>query len=695
MFTSHQPVIVTATRGQAEQLDVPYAISKIDIAGDSRFSDKYAMAELLATVPGVTAQDRHNRALGERVMMRGIGSRAQFGVRGVKILLDNIPLTMPDGQAQTGLVDPSGIQEVEVIRGPAATLYGNAAGGVIQLRTMENPREEVDLNGKYTRSSFGTNAFTGSISSRSGANYYLLNASNSISDGYREHSAANYSHVTGLARYQLRDNMQMTGVVHYYNAPYLLNPSSLGKKDAIENPTMARYYIKQQGAGEKVDHIQGGLTLKYQLPDGGSWESTVYGIHRDLYNPIPGRIIDLRRFSGGVRSVVNLEHQILNRNIGVTAGVDASVQQDHRREYENRGIADSLVGQIEPSRIIDQVRTGYQLLNQWESVRSLGPFVKLRIPVHQKVSLNAGGRWNYFRFQVEDNFIRDGMDDSDARTMQQFNPMLGVTVRPTGSWNMYGNFATAFQTPTTSELSNRPTGEGGFSQSLEPELIRSVEAGSRGFFQRMPLRWDVALFHMQVRNMLIPYQSDVPGVETVYFTNAGSAVNTGGELRVQYQPHPQWAFSASFTRQVFRFTDYLTEVADGDSTSTMQLDGNLVPGVPEATLSGVIRYSHPLGIWSSVTSRYSSSYYANNFNGPPTDGASDDATHLNSAYMAIDLSVGSELGIGNYAIELSGQIGNLLDERYNSSVVPNAFGDRYFEPAPGRTWRASISFRWK
>ena len=306
-------------------------------------------------------------------------------------------------------------------------------------------------------------------------------------------------------------------------------------------------------------------------------------------------------------------------------------------------------------------------------MQSFGPFVSLEQDLGDALTATVGGRYDRYRFAVDDQ----------SRDMDQFSPMAGVVYRldPFSRW--YAHVATAFQTPTTSELGNRPSGEGGFNPELGPERVLGLETGLRRHVRRGRLDLEVALYQLQIADALIPFQVESEDSEEIYFRNAGQARNRGLELSLSAVPHPGLRTTLAYTFGDYVFEDY--EVEDGDGL--VQLAGNEVPGVPRHRLFAALSYESPQGLFTEVELERVGRYWANDFNGPPlgSDAAPDE--FFNSAYLRVDL----RLGIDYRAARAFVAVDNLFDARYNGSVVPNAFGGRFFEPAPGRTWRLGFS----
>jgi iron complex outermembrane receptor protein len=251
--------------------------------------------------------------------------------------------------------------------------------------------------------------------------------------------------------------------------PFAENPSSLNEEDARLRPTFVRPFIIAQGAGKSVKQGQFGLAYSGGLSETGKLDLSGWGLLRDVWNPIPGRIISLGRGSGGLRASYAGGTLIGKLPFTWIAGADFSYLGDDREEFENLGVDEEG----------DRAQEGELLVDQRETVGALGPFVTLTLAPSSAVRVTAGGRFDFFDFQVDDHLLEDG-DDSGERTFTHFSPMVGVDVAANDWLNLYANVATAFQTPTTSELSNQPSGAGGFNPLLDPETTLSFSVGAKG-----------------------------------------------------------------------------------------------------------------------------------------------------------------------------------------------------------------------
>lgn len=649
-----EPITVTVTRAERELERLPYAVS---VVGREQIQDGerlLSLEESLESVPGVSVQNRRNHSLGDRVTIRGSGARAQFGVRGLRVLADGIPLTMPDGQSALTNLDLASAGRVEVIRGPASALYGNAAGGVIRYRTQEFSPSFCGAP-RVTAGSHGYLATRVKASGRAGGTDgagYVLSAGRVETDGFRRHARAEMYRGNLVVRTRLGPDTRLRAVLNGYDRPFAENPSSLSREDARENPRKARSFVVQQGAGEEATQVQGGATLSHRLGPEAEVEATAWAARRDVWNPIPTRIIDLGRLAGGLRTEARWRGRLAGMTARWTAGFDAAVQRDQRREAANRGIGGDR----------GRAREGDELLDQRERVSSLGPFAQLAVDPAQDWRLTAALRYDAYRFEAEDRHLSDG-DASGDRVLTNWSPAVGVSFAPVPGLAVYANASTAFETPTTSELSNRPSGEGGFNPELGPEQLRTVEAGAKGRAGGGRLRWQLTGYLSEVEDALIPFEGPS---EEVFFRNAGRVERKGLEASLSWRPVPPLRARVAYTLQENTFVRFETDEGD--------FSGNDEPGVPGHRVYAGLVYTAPVGLRTEVDVRWVPEDYPVN----------DENTAHDWSYEVTDVRLLWERGVG--AVEARPFLGidNLFDVRYNGSVVPNAFGDRFYEPAPGR-----------
>ncbi len=624
----------------------PYAVS---VAGEDevrRARPGLALDEALGGIPGVQVDNRHNYALGERISVRGFGARAQFGVRGVRVLLDGIPATLPDGQTTLNHVDVGTLERVEVVRGPASALYGNAAGGVVQLTSAAPPQAPLGSESRVVAGSGGLLRTQGAVGGTSGGWSYRAGGTRLRYRGYREHSEADntLAHARIVHTGERSETRLALGFVRYD----ALNPGSLS--DSLLRVDRRRAFARNrlQRTGEEGRQGQAGLSWRRDT-DAGTLEVAAHGVAREIVNPIPNTVIDLERRGGGVRAAWSAALPLGAGALRWTAGAEAEAQRDRRRNFVN----------VEGER-------GARELDQRERVTGTAAFVQAAVPLAGRLSALGALRYDRFRFSVDDRLpaTPENPDDSGARSMHAWSPTLGVTLDATGGLALYANAATAFETPTTTELANRPDRAGGFNPGLEPQRTVSYEAGAKGRLGTH-LGFEVSAYTADVRGALVPFEVEgTPGRQ--FFRNAGSVRHRGVEAAVASTPRTGVTVRLAYAYTDARFGAYSV---DGE-----RLDGNRVPGVAPHALDARLGWEGAAGAFAAVEVRRASAVPV------------DDANRFRSpAHTLADLRAGWE-GVRLGRVRATPFVGvtNLFGVEHNASVVVNAFGGRFYEPGPGR-----------
>jgi iron complex outermembrane recepter protein len=658
---------VTVTRGLRALTRVPAAVSVVGEEAIALGQPGLSLEESLRRVPGVVIDHRHNYSVGDRIAIRGFGTRAAFGVRGVRVLADGIPLTTPDGQTNLNNLDFASASRIEVIRGPASSLYGNAAGGVISVTTEEPPHVPFALSGRATVGDYGADGLGNltrgqlKVGGRSGAGSYIASGAHTDADGFREHARVRQTVFNARVRHVLDSGWGATLVLNAADVPVAQNPGALDAAAARDRPRMAWPRNRETGAGSTTRQLQGGVAVAGGLA-GGRLDLAVHGARRDLENPLAFGVIGLQRDAAGARAIFARQTSVGGRVIGFTTGFDAELQSDDRTEHNNVG-----------------GRPGPQLRrDQTDRVTGLGPFLELHLPLLADwLELTAGARYDRVAFETTDRFLTDGRDDSGARTLSAFSPMAALLARISPNLSVYANVATSFQTPTTTELINAPppAGEpccpGGFNTALEPQRARSAEIGAR--FTALPgLHVDATVYDMRIRDALVPFQvAQVEGRE--FFRNAGRSRHRGLETQVTWNATAALDGHVAYTLSDFRFVD---AALPGGSFAD-----NRFPGVaPHRLAAGVVTRWVP-GLRLALDGVHTSAFHVTDANRPGTENPAATVFHLRGDFAPF----------GRSAVRPFLGVQNVTDTRYNAAVVLNAAGDRFFEPAPGRNFYLGLS----
>jgi len=640
------PIEVISTRVEKQINKVPFSISLIDKDQIQLGKQAITLDESLNKIPGVYVQNRYNFAQDQRISIRGFGSRAAFGVRGIKILYDGIPLTLPDGQSQTDSLDLSSAERIEVIRGPVSALYGNSSGGVISIFS-ETGDEKPFVEIKPLFGSFGLFKFNAKTGGKFKEFNYLINISRLNYDGFRDHSKTENIQLNSNFNYLLGDNSDITVVLNFIDAPTAKDPGSLTKEQINQDRNQAASGNLASNSGEQVKQMRFGLKFNSYINDNNQVEALTYIITRDFEQRLPFGIISFDRvfLGGGLKYI--LTNKLFNHNNRLIIGTDIEYQDDERLNFSfnNDFKKDSVT------------------LDQTEQVFNLGIYLQNEFSLLDNLELSLGLRYDYYNFSVDDFLINDNNpDQSGSRSFSQLNPKVGIMYSPSDSINLYGNFSTSFETPTTTEFINNPDGSGGLNPDLDPQKTIGFEFGAKGIIQNN-LQYDLALFYAGIDDQLIPFEVEgFTGRE--FFRNAGKSRQYGLELLLDYLITKYVNISFSYTYLNFEFRDFRIE--------NEIFDGNDVPGIPDHQIFANIVYKSDIGFYGGADLFYVSDFFVNDSN-----------SEKNDSYTVLNLRTGFERSFYN-KIRLNTFLGlsNILDEKYNSSVRVNAFGDRFFEPAP-------------
>lgn len=618
--------------------------------------------EALALVPGVYAANRWNFSLDQRISIRGFGARSSFGIRGVKVLLDGIPQTLPDGSGQLTNVELGAADRIEVLRGPSSALYGNASGGVISISSPSQvygvASEQLRVTaGTFDRRQvpfFGVNDRTWSkLQSTTGApvgpGYLTVVASRFEYGGQRQHSSARAHDLNARYVAALSDVHRLTVSVSYGDDPVADNPGALTLAELARNPDSAAAINLSRRAGKDVAQLQAGASLLLPRLDGGGARLAVFGVSRRLRNPQTFAWIDLDRVAYGARLDVTRPFHLGRLPGTLTAGIDLQRQRDDRLNVGN------------PNGSPDTVRQ----LDQLEHVTEIGPFVQAAVDLWPHTTITAGLRYDRLSFDVDDRLVTpSNPDDSGRRVMGAPSVVVGATHRHHHVM-FYANVGTSFETPTTTELANRPDTAGGFNALLDPQRALNLEVGARGSFgNRVTL--GLSVFRAGVRDALIASQiSASPG--RVFFQNAGRSRHQGVELEAGVRFTPGLRLDAAWTWSDFRYTAY--------TTRGQVLDGRRLPGIPEHRMNLVWRAQPAFarGAWLEIQQSAASGYLV------------DDTLQVRTAtWHSVDVRAGIQDRYGRVRVSPFVALHNAFDRHYVSSVVINAANGRYYEPAPGR-----------
>ncbi|MEP7344161.1 MAG: TonB-dependent receptor [Gemmatimonadaceae bacterium] len=655
--TKLAPVRVTVTRDAARPaMDLPFALSRVDVSRDRDMTRKANLTELLFAIPGLNVSTRFNPTQDPRLSIRGFGARSAFGIRGVRVLRDGIPLTLADGQTAVDFLDIETVSAAEALRGSAGALYGNSSGGVVDFRTQAPP----ESGGRAQLRSFSADGIVrGSIYAAAGTRYgrWQGTATRNYGEGPRDYSSFSNTSYFADGRWTLggaRWQAQLT----QYDAPRAQNPGAVTKQD-IDTAFHSADPTNVTKRASKAVH-QTLLSLSAQRAFGGAdFSASLFGGARDLYNPQAFAIVAFDRATAG-GSVRGQYHRPGRMPLRFTGGVDALSQRDDRKNFENCA---ALSGSARPiARCPTAADQGAVTLNQRERVSSLGTYARTEAQLTPPVALSAALRWDQTRFSVLDfRPIAAGATVAPSRSLSALTPMVGLNWRPVSLASFYLNYAESFETPTTTELANQPDGKGGLNRELQPQRGRTYEAGAKGALWDR-LRYDVALYRVRTEDELIPFE--VPNSNgRRFFRNAGATTRRGAEVAINTDAGPV-TLGGTWNALRYVYEDY---VVLGRS-----FNGKRVPGVAPVTWSAHATTRATWGV-AAVEWQHAAKTAADDANANYADG-----------YTLVNVRAGLRWG-ARYGIEPSAGIDNVFDHHYAANIVTNAARSRFFEPGTART----------
>jgi len=655
------PVVVTVTRGiGTSPLNAPFAMTVLSPDSARPGQRHTALDESLSLVPGLTAVNRTNPSQDPRISIRGFGARSTFGVRGVRVLRDGMPLTLPDGQTPVDYMSLESVGRIEVIRGAASALYGNASGGVIDLKTAAPPAQPIAGELSQWVGDYGLSRTTIKGGGVFGRAYYQGDASFVRNGGFRIYSRQRAT--SGFARAgAVLAGTDYAIEVLGFDMPLAENPGALTLKQFRTNPRLADQLSVNKAARKEVQQIQVGARAERQLQH-DELSASAYVGGRSLYNPLTFAVVDVGRRTYGASGRFAHASLLSTLNNKLTAGFDVQSQNDLRRNFTNCNNVPPLAVPTATCPVLG-AEEGTVSLDQRELVSSAGAYMNDELQVTDALRISAGMRGDNVAFEVRDRLIStNNPDDSGERTLRALTPYVGLVARIGALQSLYANIASAFETPTATELGNHPDGTAGINQELKPQKSTTYEAGYKGAVSDA-LRYDVAAFITRARDELVPFEIPASAGRR-YFRNAGRTTRRGAELGLSIAKGPL-VLGSAYSWSDFRFDRYVV--------GTSVFDGNRIPGLPMHRAQGSATLSRR-ALFAVVEGEVASSAFVDDANSARAPG-----------YEVMHLRVGADR-LARTPFSLVAGVQNVFNRRYSASLNVNAAGGKFFEPAPGRTF---------
>ncbi|MFZ9639847.1 MAG: TonB-dependent receptor family protein [Hylemonella sp.] len=662
---SLEGVVVSASRAEQRSFDAPASIQSVerDVIQDG--GPQVNLSESLNRVPGLTILNRQNYAQDLQVSIRGFGARTAFGIRGVRLLIDGIPATTPDGQGQGSSISLPSTERIEVLRGPLAQLYGNSAGGVIQAFTREAP-EVPELIYQYYGGSFGMHRNDLQYAGKSGKVGIVADYSTFDTNGYRDNSTTQRKQFNGKLSFGPDEKTRVNLVFNQFDMPLAQDPAGLTASQLAANPQQAGSSTVSTRTRKIVFQNQVGSTLMHQLDDSRSISARAYfGTRDNTQYQSTDKWVGLNRAFYGLGIQYNEKFNLASIPVRWAAGYEF----DRSREYRQGGAA-SLGEKTSTTRLED---------NQAESSDL---FAQATAMVSEQFSLTGGARYSTVRMLSEDYYLSDG-NGSGNISYSSVNPVLGVTWHANDNLNIYANYGKGFETPTLAEMAYNGSSSPSFNTSIGAASSQHYELGAK-WIPSPRSRVDFTLFQINTTDEIV-IASNSSGIST--YKNAPGTSRLGWEfafrslltenLRAQVSAS---AIDAQFTQT---FSSYRS------STAITVNSGNKIPGIPQQFLfaelnwaqngASINRRKPTVGLQGGVEAISSGRLYADDTNTASADG-----------YTTFNLKASHGWAVGKGSLTAYARADNVTDQRYVGSVIVNQSSQQYYEPAPGYNWTLGL-----
>ena len=586
---------------------------------------------------GLWITNSENQAQDNRMAIRGFGARSAFGIRGLKIILDGVPLTTPDGQSQVDNIPFQLIENVEIMKSLSSTRYGNASGGVVSINTFSNLTDNYIVEAGY--GNYGYKNIKGTYSTNSEKSSTILNISQAESDGYRDHSS--YLNKSLFFKHARKfQNMNLKFNLLYFDSPYAFDPGGLNIESVEENRSQARDRNVLYNSQESIKQIQTGVVLDWDTKL-GEVNSNVYYSNRDFVGLLPftnGGYVELNRDFSGAEISIKDKYQ----NFEWMVGTSIQDQKDDRKRFEN-----------------NEGEKGAITLDQIESFRSYGAFA-LASYNKENYSIQSGVRFDLHEISLDDNVGIDQQYVEYSKSLKAFSPNVGFIYNLNKNDEVYLNYGKSYETPSLSELSANPNGVG-FNGDLNPMNSSGFDLGFRNKSQN--LSYSITAFYIKTKDEIVRYELE--GFEGMnFYRNLGTSKRIGTEMEVSYNLGNSGVLNASYTQAEYEFKN-------------QEVSGDL-PGIPKSNFALNWLYGYK-DFDLKLDLKYVNSLYADNNNEVKVP-----------SYLLSNIALKNKFNLKGFFLEVGLHVRNLLDEKYYDNIRTNAFGNRFYEPASLRSFILSV-----
>ncbi len=662
-------VVITGTRISKKIIDIPYPVTRINFV-DYKYDKKIGVDDVLSSVPGMFIQSRYGNH-DVRISIRGFGSKSNSGIKGVRILLDDIPESEPDGQTRIEAIDFQAVSRIEIAKGNLSSLYTNAPGGVI------NFINDID----FTRT-FGVqfNQFGSFGLRRNGIklglrtdNYGLLATySNHNYEGYRPHNTEHWNIVNSVLETSPSENTSLK-MLFYFADGIIRLPGALTKEEFEADPYQADQRFIDRDTKRLSSKGRFGLRFnsKFGKKLNNEFELTAYGTIK-YFERTSREYRIINRYGLGLRVRYNNRSKIMGRTNEFLIGSDLLFQPARTEYYANiNGKKGDQILQLLNEKIYNN---GFYLSNNYEITKG-------------RLFLLLAGRYDYINFNLKEETLpsRD-----DNRTFNAFVPKVALNYKLSKWISVYTSYSLSYDSPAKNELESFDPTEL-YNHDLKAQETKSFEIGIKGNMLNYEadflrhLLFEATFFNLNIDNEVVPYEV----YSEVFFRNAALTKRRGFELGSQIELVRDLKFVFAYTFSDFIYDSYSAMSVEIDSAGNIienekDFSGNIVPSVPKNNLFLSLSYSH--SIIKNITG-----FAKFSFSGISGLWVNDANTDKTKSYQLLNSVLGLDMKFGKLNIMMSGGMNNILDEVYVGFTNTNSAEGRFYEAGEPRNYFISLN----
>jgi len=659
-----QEVMVQSGRLVQKQFDAPASITTVDAETLRNSGPQVNLSDALNRVPGVVSLNRNNYAQDVQISIRGFGARAAFGLRGIRLITDGIPATIPDGQGQASTVSLTSTERIEVLTGPLAQLYGNASGGVIQTFTRE-AGDTPQARTQWFVGSYGMQRTDWQLSTRSGQVGVVADYSTFGIQGYRDNSDARRQQLNSVITLDAQPGTRVKWIVNVFDMPTAKDPLGLTSAQ-LATPNIAGTNAISNGARKTVRQEQLGMVLEHRVQPDQTLTARVYtGTRDNLQYQASSTSATTGTWVGLSRQFNGLGLQLSGKGRWAADGlVDYVIgfDQDHSAERRQGGATN--LGQ----------KSGAPFTrNEVNEADNRDYFAQANWHVGDRWTLVSGVRRSQVTLQSRDDYLSDGSDGSGQVRYTSTQPVWGITWHASDVWNLYLNQGKGFETPTLAEAAYSKSGNnvvGLFNPSLLAAGSRHLELGSK-WAASPHTRLDLAWFQIKTDNEIVAVLSQ--SGKTAY-ANASETLREGLELSARHQLAPTWRVMSSVTAMKATYTQAFGAVAAGNS----------LPAIPARQVFGTLQWAQR-GFVPSERPQPGRSLSLD-WVARSRLWADDANTTAAAGYGLFHARARQRFLVGPGHVDAFVGVDNLGNRQTLGSVIVNQSSGQYFEPSLPRSW---------